>query len=186
MFNLVVRKETSRLSEVNRGKPVSTHYVKNIVCKASITGWLIFLVNCSQSSFFVGIFLFSVPKSIKGSIFHLRSIKDSKFVDQCYWTHYQCYCTHYQFYWTHYQCYWTHYVTSVQLTVSFSQACIKIWNCQAQYTELLISTLRVLQVWTAEFIILVSSSRIFIPYIQCGICKYKQNFHRNEQFRSKS
>jgi hypothetical protein len=68
MLILVVRKETARLQKVNRGKPVSVHYVKDIECKASITGWLIFLGNCSQSSFFMVIFLFSFPKFTKGNI----------------------------------------------------------------------------------------------------------------------
>ena len=70
---------------INQGKPVSVHYVKQIVCKASVTGDLIWLENCSQSSLFMAILAYSVPKSIKGMTFHLRSKKEkSKFVYQCY------------------------------------------------------------------------------------------------------
>jgi hypothetical protein len=64
-----------REGAVNQGKPVSTHYIKDIMCKASITGDLISLGNCSQSSPFMTIFVFSVPKSVKGRTFHLRSQK---------------------------------------------------------------------------------------------------------------
>ena len=65
-----------REGAVNQGKPVSTHYVKDIMCKVSITGDLISLGNCSQSSPFMTIFVFSVPKSVKGRTFHLRSQKN--------------------------------------------------------------------------------------------------------------
>jgi len=73
-----------REGAINQGKPVSMHYVKDIMCKASITDDLISLGNCSQSSLFMAIFVFSVPKSVKGMAFHLRSPKKSQFVDFCY------------------------------------------------------------------------------------------------------
>jgi hypothetical protein len=69
---------------INQCKPVSMHYVKDIVCKTSITRDLIALGNCSQSSLFIAIFVYSVPKSIKGMTFHLRRKKKSKFFYQCY------------------------------------------------------------------------------------------------------
>jgi len=66
---------------INQGKPVSMHYVKDVVCKASVRGDLISLENCNESSLFMVIFVYSVPKSIKGRTFHLRSKKKkSKFV----------------------------------------------------------------------------------------------------------
>jgi hypothetical protein len=63
---------------------------------------------------------------------------------------------------------------------------IKIWNFPTHYTELVNSELRVLQFWTVELIIFAGRSRIFIAYLDCGICKYKQNFHKNKQFCNKS
>jgi len=113
----------------------------------------------------MAIFLFSIPKSTKGKILHLRSKKKKLN-------------------------FWPVLLDALRhkcpIDSVINSGIIKIWNCPTQYTGLVNSTLHVLQFWTVELIIIVGRSRIFIPYSDCGICKYKQNFHKNKQFRSKS
>jgi len=54
------------------------HYAKDIQCKASVTGDLILLGNCSQASLFMAIFVFSVPKSLKVGHFISEAKKKNK------------------------------------------------------------------------------------------------------------